>query len=181
MTGFVYIWRDRKHKRYYIGSHWGTPNDGYICSSNWMRDSYRRRPEDFKRRILINGIVDRISLYEEEQRWFNFIKKEEIGKRYYNLSTSVKNHWCATSLNEVSEQISNSKIGKLRKPHSEETKRKIGLANKGKPSHNKGKPMSTEQKQKIGQSNKISQLGKKLSDETKMKISKTNKEIWNNR
>ena len=20
--GFVYIWHDRKHKRYYIGSHW---------------------------------------------------------------------------------------------------------------------------------------------------------------
>ena len=33
--GFVYIWYDRKHHRYYIGCHWGTIDDGYICSSNW--------------------------------------------------------------------------------------------------------------------------------------------------
>ena len=35
--GFVYIWYDRKHKRYYIGCRWGTENDGYICSSSWMK------------------------------------------------------------------------------------------------------------------------------------------------
>lgn len=51
-SGFVYIWRDRKHKRYYIGSHWGTPDDGYICSSPWMRQAYKHRPLDFKRRVL---------------------------------------------------------------------------------------------------------------------------------
>ena len=31
--GFVYIWFDRKHKRYYIGCHWGHEDDGYVCSS----------------------------------------------------------------------------------------------------------------------------------------------------
>ena len=25
--GFVYIWFDRKHRRFYIGSHWGTEDD----------------------------------------------------------------------------------------------------------------------------------------------------------
>ena len=40
--GFVYIWYDKKRKMYYIGSHWGTDDDGYICSSNRMRDAYRR-------------------------------------------------------------------------------------------------------------------------------------------
>ena len=50
--GFVYLQFDRKHKRYYVGCHWGTVDDGYICSSNWMRDTYNRRPQDFKRRIL---------------------------------------------------------------------------------------------------------------------------------
>jgi len=28
--GFVYIWFDRKHKRYYIDSHWGKEDDSYI-------------------------------------------------------------------------------------------------------------------------------------------------------
>lgn len=36
--GFVYIWFDRKHHRFYIGCHWGHEEDGYICSSNWMRE-----------------------------------------------------------------------------------------------------------------------------------------------
>lgn len=39
MQGFVYIWYDRKRKLYYIGSHKGNINDGYICSSNRMRNA----------------------------------------------------------------------------------------------------------------------------------------------
>ena len=50
--GFVYIWYDRKHKRYYIGSHWGTEDDGYICSSKWMMQAYKLRPKDFTRKII---------------------------------------------------------------------------------------------------------------------------------
>ena len=29
--GFVYLWYDRKRKMFYIGSHWTTETDGYIC------------------------------------------------------------------------------------------------------------------------------------------------------
>ena len=83
--GFVYIWYDRKHKRYYIGCHWGNIDDGYVCSSNWMRDAYKRRPEDFKRRILTNNISERHLIYPEEFKWLSLIKSEELGKRYYNL------------------------------------------------------------------------------------------------
>lgn len=32
-TGFVYIWRDRKNKMFYIGSHMGKLDDGYIGSN----------------------------------------------------------------------------------------------------------------------------------------------------
>ena len=50
--GFVYLWRDKKRNMYYIGCHWGYTNDGYICSSNRMRDAFKRRRTDFNRRIL---------------------------------------------------------------------------------------------------------------------------------
>lgn len=43
--GFVYIWRDKKHNRYYIGCHWGTTDDGYICSSPWMKQAYKHPGE----------------------------------------------------------------------------------------------------------------------------------------
>lgn len=82
--GFVYLWYDRKRKMYYIGCHWGTVDDGYICSSKRMRDAYRRRTLDFKRRILKRNI-SKESLLEEEYKWLQLIKDDELGKKYYNL------------------------------------------------------------------------------------------------
>src|SRR5271166_4017683 len=92
--GFVYMWYDSakskqngpdKIKRFYIGCHWGREDDGYICSSNWMRDAYRRRSQDFKRRIIKTNISSKELLLEQEHKWLSLIKKEELGKKYYNL------------------------------------------------------------------------------------------------
>ena len=91
--GFVYIWYDRKHKRYYVGCHWGNENDGYICSSKWMNDSYKRRPKDFRRIILKTNITNKKELLEEEYKWLNLIKDGELGKRYYNLHNHHFGHW----------------------------------------------------------------------------------------
>lgn len=93
--GFVYIWRDRKHNRCYIGCHWGTEDDGYICSSNWMRRSYRRRPNDFKRRILAKIWSSRSNLLVEEGKWLGLIQGHLLGVKYYNLRNTPSNHWTA--------------------------------------------------------------------------------------
>jgi hypothetical protein len=93
--GFVYIWRDRKHNKYYVGCHWGFEDDGYICSSRWMIKSYKRRPTDFKRRILTRNIISRAELFKEEFRYLNMIKPNEIKSRYYNLNIKATGHWCA--------------------------------------------------------------------------------------
>ena len=91
--GFVYIWRDRKHNRFYIGCHWGSEDDGYVCSSSWMKQAYKHRPEDFKRRILTSNITSKPLLFEMEQKWLDLIKNDEVGKRYYNLNTNCLYHW----------------------------------------------------------------------------------------
>jgi len=97
--GFVYVWRDRKHKRYYVGSHWGREDDGYVCSSRWMLAAINRRPNDFKRRVIKRGFIDRAALYAEERRWLSMIKPEEIKQgsksRYYNLNIKGAGHWVA--------------------------------------------------------------------------------------
>lgn len=87
-TGFIYIWYDRKRKMFYIGCHLGSENDGYICSSNRMRDAYRRRPQDFKRRILKRDI-SRNMILQEEYKWLTLIPKEQLGEKYYNLSKTT--------------------------------------------------------------------------------------------
>lgn len=91
--GFVYIWRDKKHKRFYIGSHWGTEDDGYICSSRWMRQSYKRRPEDFKRRIICRVYTNRNDLLDQEYFYLSMINENELRVRYFNLTKHLNGHW----------------------------------------------------------------------------------------
>lgn len=131
--GFVYIWRDRKHKRYYIGAHWGRKDDGYICSSTWMLQAYKRRPEDFKRRILKNFYTNKIDMFNEEQRYLQMIKSEEIKIRYYNLFTHGTKPWFAypEKVKSIGQKISAKKTGISTGPCSEEKRQKIREATTG--------------------------------------------------
>jgi len=131
--GFVYIWFDVKTKKYYVGCHWGDETDGYICSSKWMRDAYRRRPQDFRRRVIKTNL-SRDQMYLEEQRYFDMIKPEEIKVRYYNLSLSSKDLWHKHPLKNksIGEKISHKKKGKSTGPCSLETAKKISEAKKKK-------------------------------------------------
>ena len=120
--GFVYIWYDRKHKRYYIGCHWGSEDDGYICSSKWMKDSYKRRPQDFlkfngqlNRKILSRIYTNKQDLLEEEYKWLSMIKKEKLKIKYYNLHNHKFNHW--TNINEINRLPIKEKISIKVKEH----------------------------------------------------------------
>lgn len=148
--GFIYIWFDKKRKMYYIGSHWGTETDGYICSSNRMRDAHRRRPSDFRRRIVLSNLT-RSALLEEEHRWLTLIKDSELGKKYYNLRKHRWGHW-STDIDDrktVSEKISESKLGKPGPKHTEETKQKIRDARKKQSAPSIGHKHTEETKQKM--------------------------------
>src|ERR1700693_791408 len=125
--GFVYIWFDKKRKRYYIGSHWGTLEDNYVCSSNHMRNAYQYRPETFKRRILSIIKTNRRDLLMEEQRWLYMFPNNQFGKKYYNLTWSTE---CLTS----PKRIENLKASKAKR--QETWKRKFA---EGYTVHNKGK------------------------------------------
>jgi hypothetical protein len=136
--GFVYIWLDKKHKRYYIGCHWGSINDGYICSSSWMKKAYKLRPQDFKRRILKTDIIQRPDMYIEEQKYLSMIKPEEIkpineNPRYYNLNLKNGNVWHKYDehIKTVGQKISASKTGKS-VPCTPEKAAAISAAKKGK-------------------------------------------------
>ena len=125
--GFIYIWYDKKYKRYYVGRHWGTEDDGYICSSNRMGDAYRRRPKDFRRKIISKIYTSKEDLVIEEQKWLDMIKPEECGQRYYNVSLKSDTPTMRGRKHsaETIEKIRNGNIGKQR---SLETKEKIRLA-----------------------------------------------------
>ena len=131
-TGFVYLWRDRKYNKYYVGCHWGREDDTYVCSSNWMKRAYDHRPEDFKRRVIARTSGTHQDLLDEEFRWLSMIKQEELKIKYYNLQNHHYGHWSSDEekLLSISEKMKGNKNG-LGKPCSEEKRQKIIKATTG--------------------------------------------------
>lgn len=157
-NGFIYLWYDRKHKRYYLGSHLGEEDDGYVCSSTWMKSAYKRRPHDFKRRILKRMKTDRKGLLEEEHKYLSTLSSEELGTKYYNLKNNA--HFTR---------------GNSGRKHSDETKRKISEAKKKNPTkYWEGKSRDEGTKEKISKS----KIGKSQEKSHREKNSKRMKELW---
>jgi hypothetical protein len=175
MDSFIYKWTDNKTGMFYIGIHKGTPDDGYICSSKYMMEEYRKRPADFHRDILEYGTQRECQIKEKE-----YLKSVDAAKNlcYYNRSNGVSPYQNYGPLSEESkEKIRLSKIGKKRPPRSEEWSRKISESNKGKViSEETKKKMSLALKGKPG-----NRKGSKLSEEHKqaLKKSRLGKEPWN--
>ena len=52
---FIYCWTDTNRNMLYVGTHKGTPGDGYVCSGKLMLEEYNKRPQDFKREVMAFG------------------------------------------------------------------------------------------------------------------------------
>lgn len=193
--GFVYIWYDRKHKRYYIGCRWGNENDGYVCSSVWMKQGYKHRPQDFKRKILSRVYTNKKELLEEEFKWLSLIKDDELGKKYYNLHNHHFGHW---STDENSKLSVGEKISLSHKKyenwghwnvgfkHSEETKEKLKEANRKQFEDQKQREMRRQKSLELWSDpeyrriNTENKKGKTQSKEQIQKRVNSSKERWSN-
>lgn len=184
MSGFVYIWFDRKHKRYYVGSHWGSENDSYVCSSSWMKRAYKLRPGDFKRRIISKVSTSRKDLLVEEGRWLAMINREEmrplaIVPRYYNLNNTVWEHWHTNDESRLSvgEKISKAKIGKNTGTRDPEVGKKISeakLQNNAKKRERLGYVNDPEHRKAVSQANK----GRVVTQESNEKRAESMRQAW---
>lgn len=87
-SGFIYMWRDKLTNRYYLGSHRGTICDGYIGSGVEFLKEYHERPQDFRRRILLEITLEsREELFAiEEELLYMAYMKGKINAKYYNLT-----------------------------------------------------------------------------------------------
>lgn len=193
--GFVYLWRDSKKNKYYIGCHWGTEDDGYICSSSWMKRTYKNRPQDFKRRILSRVYTDKKDLMDEEYKYLSQIKSEELKVKYYNLNNHKHNHWSSNpdsrSINQkISDSWTEEKRNKQSKRMSKNNpmadkdivkKRLVTWNSKERSPWNKGlTKYDSEILRKQGKEHSIKMIGKvswnigrKVTNETKRKISES--------
>jgi len=204
--GFIYVWYDRKYHRFYVGSHWGTEDDGYVCSSTWMRNSYRRRPEDFKRRIVKKILTNRKDLLVEEERWLQMINISELGTKFYNLKRGHVGHWSTEEQQNKSmrQKLSESANKKWQRPEErkkasegqkrrfsdpvERQKAKAARAKQIRPKHTEetrlkmslaatGRKQSEETKQRLREA-RAKQV---FSEESRQKKSETMKRLWEQR
>ncbi len=75
---------------FYLGSHHGREDDGYVCSSAAMMKEYKERPEDFKRRIIGRNYYNNRQLtLMFEWCWLGYIKADEFKRKYYNRTRTA--------------------------------------------------------------------------------------------
>lgn len=180
-VGFVYLWRDNKNNKYYLGSHLGTLDDGYTGSNLHFYNAQKKRPQDFSRKIL-EYVSDRNQILVREEVWLSLIKDEELGKRYYNLKKvaaggnivsrlslekkrqhaiksglASKKFWASITDEEFSQRQEQARIN-LRSVdrHSNEYRR--ARAKYGKDNHFTGKKHTPEAKEKM----RLAKLGKRI-------------------
>ena len=95
-TGFVYKWYDTSNNMYYIGSHKGDVNDGYIGSGTYFLKAYNKRKESFFREILYVG--EHYRFYEETILKYLNAEKD---KSYYNLKNDSIGGWSHLQTDEI--------------------------------------------------------------------------------
>jgi hypothetical protein len=104
---FVYLWYHGPTKRYYLGKHKGTIDDGYSHSSSVMESwDANNPPEGWRRRILAYGSWIEISSLEQK---FLMTRKEAgyLGNRYLNLNigNGAAHVWTEKSRAKMSKSI----------------------------------------------------------------------------
>lgn len=167
---FVYKWTQISTGMWYIGSRTAKgshPYDGYICSSKFVKPLIKANPNDWERTILY---IDEPQKVREKETFI----LQELNAKQDPLSYNRHNN--------------DNKFFPLYE-YTDEIKRKISDAHKGKPSWNKGKSMSEETKQKLSEAKKGKtpwnkgktgvqipwNKGKVVSEKTRLKISESKK------
>ena len=180
MNGFIYKWIDSTNNKTYVGSHLGTPDDGYIGSGAFFKAAYKKRPESFTREIL--EYVSKDVLLEVEQCYLDKIDWDNT----YNLASTAGPKFAGGTKQSAEhirkrskaikgrkhsenhkQKISKRLKGKKKKPFTKEHKQNISDSHKGEKHHFYGIPITEERRKNISESKK----GKKLTEEHKQNIS----------
>jgi hypothetical protein len=162
MEAFVYCWTDKKTNKLYVGSHKGSTDDGYICSSKTMLEEYKKRPEDFSRQIVAEGELGDIRKLETK---ILQSVKARINENFYNKHDNDGFYFDGWKKGEMTaehrEKMAAAKRGKkLSESHKQNILKKI-----------RGRKNLPEHKAALI----ASRIGSKHSEETKQKMREAKK------
>jgi hypothetical protein len=173
---FTYCWTDTNRNMLYVGTHKGTPDDGYVCSGKLMLEEYNKRPQDFKREVIAFGSYNDMINFETK-----ILKATNAAedKSFYNQHNGDGNFF--------------------NKGHTEATRAKLKIArNKRTDKPNAGKHPSVEARAKLSAAaikrsltlegkKHLSEAGKKSAEKRKNDpvykelLSKKSVELWEKR
>jgi|LakMenE01Jun11ns_1017448.scaffolds.fasta_scaffold9636150_2 hypothetical protein len=163
---FVYCWTDKKNNMLYVGSHKGSADDGYVCSSKYMLKEYNKRPSDFSRQIIAEGNLSDIRKLEAK---ILQAANARLDESFYNKHDNDGFYFDGWKKGEMSlehrQKMSEAKKGKK----LSESHRKNILNNRV------GKKNSAEHTAALV----ASRIGSNHSEESKRKMSEKRKNISN--
>ena len=149
-TAYVYKWTHKPSMKWYIGSHKGHVKN-YICSSKYLKEQIKLHSDEWERTIIATGDYNEMLELETEIL------------QLFNARNDVR------SFNRHNNEGCPSMMGG---PLTQETKDKIGKANKGRIHYDRhGIPRSQEIKDKI----KNTMTGQKYNQERRDAMKEGNK------
>lgn len=163
MEAFVYCWTDKKTNKLYVGSHKGSTEDGYICSSKLMLEEYKKRPEDFSRQIVACGSLSDIRKLESRILQSFNARSDNL---FYNMHNNNGAYILTCHTEKTKQKMRQSKLGKTR---SEKSIKKQSLSILGENNHFFGKTHSENFKIKQSERQKINQIGGKNNNAISVK------------
>jgi group I intron endonuclease len=181
--GFVYKWINIKSRKWYIGSHFGGIDDGYIGSGKVFLKAYKKHQPLFIRHIIYAGDDFR---QVEESMLISF--NAQLNEMSYNLKNSAiggdtshffteesRKRMASSGLKNKGRKVPEEQKQKIRekllgRKASEELKKRKSIAMMGEKNHFYGKKHSAETIKKLSQ-----KCGRKLSDAQKERLHESNR------
>lgn len=167
--GFVYLWTNIINGKMYVGSHYGHVDDGYVGSGFAFKDAWLvHGAESWIREIIYIGddyrsVEEKILLRvnaRENKMFYNLINSSTgfapgVEHPMFGKPSALRGTKKAPEFGKaISERMSGQNHPMFGKHHTEESKARIGAANRG-------KTLSPEHRQKISASHQ----GMKLTPE----------------
>ncbi len=178
-SGFVYCWINNINSKWYIGSHKGSIDDGYVGSGRIFKQAIGKHGiENFTRHILYEGDFYR----EKEQEFLEFFDAANHSNSYNLNNKSFGGHECGEKhpmYGKKHTEETKAKMSENRKnrKHTKESKEKISKAHTGKiiSNHTKEKLRCANTGRKHTKEELAKMQGRKMSEEDKEHLRKLNR------
>ncbi len=83
-NSFIYIWYDFYKDKFYLGSHYGSEEDGYLFGGIDIKTEYKKRPNDFTRDIISYHLVNEYYEIREIEKSYLIKYDVENNEYFYN-------------------------------------------------------------------------------------------------